>query len=218
MNSARILPITVAVLALGAALALAGPGHDHDHAPRAAIGKPAPDFTLNDLEGKARSLSDYEGKYVVLEWNNPDCPFVRKHYGSGNMQGLQKTYREKGVVWLTVCSSGIGRQGYYEPAELKKMTAKNGAAFDAYLQDAEGTVGRMYGAKTTPHMFVIDPDGVLIYAGAIDDKPSTRKEDIDGATNYVRTALDAAMAGKPVPVASSTPYGCSVKYAPTHAD
>jgi peroxiredoxin len=215
MNSARTLPTAFAAIALAASLALAGPGHDHG--PRAAIDKPAPDFTLSDIEGKSRSLSDYKGKYVVLEWNNPDCPFVRKHYGSGNMQALQKTYRNKGVAWLTICSSGAGRQGYYEPAQLKKMAEKNGAAFSAYLRDTDGAVGRMYGAKTTPHIFVIDPDGILIYAGAIDDKPSTKKEDIDGATNYVRASLDAAMAGKAVAVKSSTPYGCSVKYAPAHS-
>ncbi len=176
------------------------------------VGKPAPDFTLVDSHGKKHTLSDYRGKFVVLEWINFGCPFVRKHYNSGNMQGLQKKYTEKGVVWLSICSSAPGKQGYYKPEEINKMLKQKKAHPTAYLLDPEGTVGRLYGAKTTPHMFIIDPKGVLIYAGGIDDKPTTRLKDVKTAHNYVSAALDAALAGKPVPVKTSRPYGCSVKY------
>jgi len=211
----------IALLAATAALlsrpapAPAGDGHDHgEHAKASAVvGKAAPDFELAGADGKAYKLSDYQGKYVVLEWNNPDCPFVRKHYNSGNMQALQKTYAGKDVVWLTICSSAPGKQGYYDGAELEKILEHNKFASTAYLRDTTGEVGRTYGAKTTPNMFVIDPKGTLIYSGAIDDKPSTKPADIDGATNYVSSCLDAAMAGKAVSVTSTTPYGCSVKYA-----
>lgn len=181
-------------------------------APKASLDQPAPDFTLTDIAGKKHALSDYKGKYVVLEWNNWDCPFVRKHYNSKNMQGLQKRYQEKDVVWLTICSSAPGKQGYYEAGDHQKRLEKNHSNATAYLTDTDGRVGRLYGAKTTPHMFVIDPDGVLIYAGAIDDKKSTNPDDVEGATNYVRACLDADMAGKSVKVKSSAPYGCSVKY------
>jgi hypothetical protein len=148
----------------------------------------------------------------VLEWINFGCPFVRKHYDSGNMQKLQKEYASKGVVWLAVCSSAPGKQGYYAGEDLTKQLETENFAGTAYLVDAEGTVGKSYGAKTTPHMYVIDPKGTLIYMGGIDDKPSTDKEDIAAATNYVKQALDAAMAGKQVAVKESKPYGCSVKY------
>ncbi|MGB5873330.1 MAG: thioredoxin family protein [Bacteroidota bacterium] len=179
---------------------------------KASVGQAAPDFTLEDSEGTRHSLSDYEGKYLVLEWVNFDCPFVRKHYDSGNMQTLQKTYAEEGVVWLSVCSSAPGKQGYFEGEELEGRIAEEGSAPTAYLVDPEGTVGQTYGAKTTPHIFIIDPDGTLIYAGGIDDTRSTDTDDIAKATNYVRTTLDAAMAGEQVPVKTSRPYGCSVKY------
>lgn len=186
-----------------------------DETKHAEIDKPAPGFALADQNGKEYSLSDFKGRYVVLEWTNPDCPFVRKHYDSGNMQSLQKAYAKKGVVWLSICSSAPGKQGYYQGADItKQIEGKKGMQL-AYLVDADGSVGRMYGAKTTPHMFVIDDDGVLIYAGGIDDKPSTNTADIDGATNYVQQCLDAAMSGKPVPTKTSTPYGCSIKYATT---
>jgi peroxiredoxin len=179
----------------------------------AAIDKPAPDFSLAGIDGKTYKLSDFKGKYVVLEWNNFDCPFVKKHYGSGNMQALQKKYTDKGVVWLTICSSAQGREGYYEPAALVTMAKERKLASTAYLRDADGTVGRQYGAKTTPNMFVVNPDGNLIYAGAIDDKPSTDPKDIAGATNYVAACLDASMAGKPVATQTTVSYGCGVKYA-----
>jgi len=177
-----------------------------------SIGKSAPQFELTDLDGKAHKLSDYKGKYVVLEWTNPDCPFVKKHY-QGNMQALQKRYGEKGVVWLSICSSAPGKQGHYDAKVTKKIAAERKIASAAYLNDEDGTVGRIYGAKTTPHMYVIDPEGKLIYAGAIDSKASTNVDDIKTATNYVQSCLDAAMSGVKVEVQTSTPYGCSVKYA-----
>jgi peroxiredoxin len=179
----------------------------------AQVGAPAPALTLTDSNGATHSLSDFAGKYVVLEWINFDCPFVQKHYGSGNMQALQKDYTAKGVVWLAINSSAVGNQGHFGNDVINARGTELGAAYSAYLVDADGTVGHAYGAKTTPHMFVIDPDGNVIYAGGIDDRPSTDVEDIEGATNYVRDALDAAMAGEAVAVSSSQPYGCNVKYA-----
>ncbi|RMD92723.1 MAG: thioredoxin family protein [Calditrichaeota bacterium] len=176
------------------------------------IGKPAPDFTLVDSHGKKHSLSDYKGKFVVLEWFNPDCPFVRKHYNSGNMQKLQKQYTKKGVIWLTINSSAPGKQGHCTPKIANKIIKKKEMACTAFLLDHDGKVGRMYGAKTTPHMYIINPNGILIYKGAIDDKPSTNIEDIKKAKNYVVMALEAAMKGKKVPVSATKPYGCSVKY------
>jgi hypothetical protein len=177
-----------------------------------APGDPAPDFSLTDLHGQKVSLADYKGKYVVLEWNNPECPFVHKHYDSGNMPKLQKEERAKGVVWLTINSAATGRQGSMPPDQIEKFLSDEHADPTAYLLDGAGTVGHLYGAKTTPHMFVIGPDGKLIYEGGIDNKPTPDPEDIPGATNYVRAALDESMAGKPVAVATSRPYGCGVKY------
>ena len=177
------------------------------------IGKPAPDFSLADTDGKTRTLSSFKGKYVVLEWTNFDCPFVRKHYDSGNMQKLQETYTAKGVVWLRICSSAEGKQGHYAAKDTAERIAREKSMATAYLADGSGAVGRSYGAKTTPHMFVVDTEGTLVYAGAIDDKPSTKTDDVKAATNYVAAALDAGLAGKPVEVKTSTPYGCSVKYA-----
>ncbi len=177
-----------------------------------AVDQPAPAFTLSDISGKEHSLSDFKGKFVVLEWVNFGCPFVRKHYNSGNMQSLQKTYTGKGVIWLSICSSAQGKQGYYEPTELKERLAREKAVPTAYLLDAEGTVGRAYEAKTTPHIFIINPAGILIYAGGIDNIASTDVDDIPKARNYVKEVLDAALAGKTVEVKASRPYGCSVKY------
>jgi peroxiredoxin len=199
----------VPVLALAFAAAAIGPS-----AARAAaiVGEAAPEFTLADSNGARHSLSSFKGKWVVLEWVNYECPFVQKHYGSGNMPKLQKEYTAKGVVWLAVNSSNVGKQGYFAPAEIESRSKRYGAAQSAYLIDTDGTVGRQYGAKTTPHMFVIDPTGKVVYAGGIDDKPSTDKADIATARNFVKAALDEAMAGNPVTTATSTPYGCSVKY------
>lgn len=178
----------------------------------AVVGQPAPAFNLPDANGGQEALSSFKGKYVVLEWVNFECPFVGKHYGSGNMQKLQKTYTGKGVVWLSINSSAGGKQGALDATKASALVKEKGAAPTAFLLDSEGAVGQAYGAKTTPHMFIIDPSGKLIYNGAIDDRPSTDKADIATARNYVQAALDEAMAGKPVTTTSSQPYGCSVKY------
>lgn len=187
-----------------------GPEHDHS---KAKIGQMAPNFILSDVNGQEHELADYRGKFIVLEWTNMECPFVQKHYKSGNMQKLQETYTKKGVVWLRICSSAEGTQGYYDAKTIQTHIKDDKARQTAYLIDADGRTGRLYGAKATPHMYVIDPDGNLIYAGAIDDKPSTDLGSIDGAKNYVSAALDAAMAGKPVETKTTEAYGCSVKYA-----
>ena len=176
------------------------------------VDEAAPDFSVLDVNGKSVSLSSFQGQYVVLEWVNYDCPFIRKHYGSGNMQRLQNEYTEKGVIWLSICSSAPGKQGYFETRELKERMEKEGAAPTAYLLDSDGKIGKVYDAKTTPHMFIINPEGILVYAGGIDDIASTNKEDLVKATNYVSTNLDALLAGKSNPVKGSRPYGCSVKY------
>jgi peroxiredoxin len=178
----------------------------------APIGAPAPGFTLPNAKGGTTGLADAKGKFVVLEWINHDCPFVRKHYDSGNMQKLQRDYTAKGAVWYSVCSSAPGKQGYLTPAQWQERLVKEKAVPTAMLLDADGKVGRLYGAKTTPHLFVIDPAGKLVYRGAIDDKPSVKIEDVATARAYLVEALDAAMAGKPVPTAATQPYGCSVKY------
>jgi len=176
------------------------------------VGKPAPNFTLTDIDGKTRTLSEFKGKTVVLEWTNYGCPFVKKHYGSGNMQKLQKEWTSKGVVWLSICSSAEGKEGNMTPAEWKKASVEKGAASTAILLDPDGKVGKLYGAKTTPHMFVVNPKGTLVYKGAIDDHPSTDQADIPGAKNYVQMALEDLIAGRPVRVANTASYGCSVKY------
>ncbi len=178
----------------------------------ARVGEPAPDFQGTDSNGKTQKLSDYRGKYVVLEWHNNGCPYVKKHYESGNMQKLQKEWTNKGVTWLTIESSAPGQQGYVtapeENAYLKKMNASPSAA----ILDPSGSIGHLYSAKTTPHMFIIDPSGKLVYAGAIDDKPSTEQSDIASSKNYVNAALTELLNGKPVSTPTSTSYGCSVKY------
>ena len=176
------------------------------------IGKPAPNFSLKDLSGKEHDLSDLKGKYVVLEWVNFGCPFVKKHYGSENMQKLQKEFVDKGVVWLSICSSAPGKQGNETPDAAKKGLAKFGSDASAYLVDQDGEVGKLYKARTTPQMFVVNPEGVLIYAGAIDDKPTPKPETVAVAKNFVKAALNEATSGKPVSVPSTKPYGCSVKY------
>lgn len=176
-------------------------------------GKPAPDFTAKDATGKDVKLSSLKGKTVVLEWTNQDCPYVRKHYGSGNMQALQKDATAKDVVWLTVSSSAPGAQGHVNGLEAEKLTADRKAAPSAFLLDPEGRVGRLYGATVTPHMFVIDKTGTLAFMGGIDDKPTSNQADIKTARNYVSEALAAVQAGQPVKTASTRPYGCTIKYA-----
>ncbi len=176
------------------------------------IGKPAPEFTLPDATGTMKSLSEFKGRYVVLEWVNPECPFVRKHYGSHNMQRLQRAAAEQHVAWLSIDSSAPGKQGHLTPEQAQQFLKERDAAPTALLLDPSGDIGRLYGAKTTPHMFVINPDGVVIYAGAIDSKPSTEQEDVATAVNYVKQALDEALSGKSVSVPETRSYGCSVKY------
>jgi len=172
----------------------------------------APDFTLTDTNGKAHKLSDYKGKIVVLEWVNFECPFVKKHYQSGNMQSLQKDMTAKDVVWLSINSSAEGKQGYYQAAEVNEIMMNSNASPTAYLLDTNGEVGHLYGAQTTPHMFIIDPQGTLIYQGAIDNKPTFDLNDIPSAKNFVLLALNAAMTGEKVEDTTTAPYGCSVKY------
>lgn len=181
-------------------------------ASEAKVGEAAPGFTLKDSNGNEHSLSDFADKYVVLEWINYDCPFVVKHYASGNMQMLQEKYTGQDVIWLTICSSVPGKQGNFDNEEINKRSSDHNAKFTAYLIDDTGEVGKAYGAKTTPHMYIISPSGVLEYAGGIDDIPSADQEDIAKATNYVSKALDELMEGKEVEVKTSKPYGCSVKY------
>lgn len=181
-------------------------------ASEAVVGKPSPNFTATDSDGKSHSLSDYKGKVVVLEWLNHGCPYVKKHYNSGNMQKLQKTYAEKGVVWLSIISSAPGKQGYSTPEEANETIKQKQAFPTALLIDPDGIVGKLYDAKTTPHMYIINSDGVLVYNGAIDDIRSANVDDIAKAKNYVQLALDEILAGKEVSTKTSRPYGCSVKY------
>ena len=178
----------------------------------AKIGETAPDFTGTDSHEQTHRLSDYKGKFVVLEWHNNGCPYTRKHYESGNMQRLQKEWTARGVVWFTVISSAPGKQGYVTAEEENAYLDKMKAAPTAALLDPSGQIGRLYSAKTTPHMFIINPAGALIYDGAIDDRPTTEEADIAGARNYVSLALTEALAGKEVSNPVTRPYGCSVKY------
>src|SRR6202167_6866485 len=179
----------------------------------ARVGESAPDFTATASNGKSVHLADYRGKYVVLEWHNNGCPYVGKHYKSGNMQRLQKQWTSQGVVWLTILSSAPGKQGFVDANEENDYLAKMQAAPTAALLDPTGQVGHLYDAKTSPQMIVINPQGVVIYDGAIDDKPTTDLEDVPTATNYVNLALEQSIAGKQVETPTTRPYGCSVKYA-----
>jgi peroxiredoxin len=176
------------------------------------VGKPAPDFSATDSKGRTVKLSDYRGKTVVLEWTNDGCPYVQKHYSTNNIQSLQKDAAAKGIVWLSVISSAPGEQGAVSGAEADKLSETRGAAPAAVLLDAEGKVGRLYDARTTPHMFIVNGDGTLVYMGGIDDKPTAIPSDVKAAKNYVRAALDDLAAGRPVATPVTRPYGCSVKY------
>ena len=178
----------------------------------ASVGKMAPEFTLTDIAGKSVRLADFKGRHVVLEWHNPNCPFVAKHYDSGNMQGLQNKYDAQDTVWLAINSTHPGHQDYMSSNELKRYLVDKKASPDAYLMDADGKTGMAYAARTTPHMYLINPAGTLVYAGAIDDKRSTSLEDVKIARNYLVAALEESKAGKPVSVSATQPYGCSVKY------
>lgn len=176
-------------------------------------GQQAPDFSLRGIDGKAVALSDYRGKYVVLEWFNSECPFVQKHYESGNMQGLQSKYTAKGIVWFGINSTSPRHSNFRDAAQSAGILAEWKSRPTVFALDPSGAVGRKYGARTTPHMYIVDPEGRLVYAGGIDDKPSTSPRDIPQSKNYVAVALDALLAGKTVDDASTRPYGCSVKYA-----
>lgn len=210
MISRRLILTTGGLLGAGAAIspmAWAQVGNA-----QATVGRAAPAFTGTDINGKNVSLSDLKGRLVVLEWTNHGCPFVRKHYDSGNMQRLQGEATANGTVWLTVVSSAPGEQGHVSPTDAKTRMAAEKWAASTLLLDPTGTIGRAYGAKTTPHMFIIGPDGSLLYDGAIDDRPTAEIQDIPGARNHVREALAEIRTGKPVSVSSTRPYGCGVKY------
>ena len=198
-------PLTLRITAIAATLATTAA------LANAVPGQPAPAFTARDLSGKTVSLADFKGRTVVLEWTNFGCPFVQKHYKSGNMQALQKKYGAE-VVWLTVNSTNAGHQDYQSPAQLTKAMADAGAAPTRFVMDEPGKVGLAYGAKVTPHMYVIDPSGKVAYNGAIDDKRSANVEDVKTARNFVVAALEEMKAGKPVANASNAPYGCTIKY------
>lgn len=202
MNGTQLIrSLALFLAAPGLALAAAVPGEQ------------APDFTEADAAGKTHTLADYKGEWLVVEWFNKDCPYVRKHYGSGNMQALQKKYTGEDINWLTVISSAEGKQGYLEPAQALEVAESHKLNASApFLLDVDGNMGRAYGAKTTPHMFIINPQGEVVYAGAIDDNDSANPAVIPDSKNYVAAALDTSLGGGAVDVASSRAYGCSVKY------
>lgn len=197
----RLFALTLALAAWGV----------HTATLAATVGQPAPDFSLTDVTGKTVRLSDFKGQHVVLEWNNPGCPFVRKHY-QGNLQALQKEFTAKGVVWLAINSTEDASADYKTPPQLARWMAEQKAAPTAVLMDEEGAVGKAYNARVTPHMYIVNAQGRLAYAGAIDSIPSARVSDIDKATNFVRQGLNELLAGKPVSVAQNQAYGCSIKY------
>jgi peroxiredoxin len=207
MKTTRILRSRVAILAIAAAWAIAATAAPGQAPP--AIGQAAPAFTLKSLDGQPHSLEEYKGKIVVLEWTNPGCPVVQRHYRDGLMPAAQKVAKEKGAIWLAVNSTNPGHSNYREPGALQKIYSDWKAAYTLQLMDADGATGKAYGAKTTPHIFVIDPKGRIVYNGAIDNDTSGNKSD---RTNYAVAAVDALLGGKPVAVATTQPYGCSVKY------
>lgn len=205
-----ILITSLAVAAPLAALCLGATArHSSD---KAAIGEVTPSWSVTDTAGKTEDITQYRGKFVVLEWTNPDCPFVQKHYNSGNMQKVQKEAEAMGAVWLTIDSSSPGNQGYRTAEQMNKVRAQWKVNSNATILDPEGTLGKMYSAHNTPQCVILDPKGVEIYNGAIDDKPTADVEDIPGAKNYVLTNLRLAMAGKPVEESTTRPYGCGIKY------
>jgi hypothetical protein len=178
-----------------------------------AVGQPAPAFEVKDTAGKVVKLSDFKGKHVVLEWTNPSCPFVQKHYGSQNMQGLQKDAAAQGVAWLSISSTAPGHSEYLPPTALAAKYQAWGSQASAMLMDDDGRIGKAYAARTTPHMYVVDPQGVLVYAGGIDDKRSTDPADVTTAKNFVKASLGELLSGRAVSTPTSAPYGCSIKYA-----
>jgi hypothetical protein len=205
MSRRQFLTRTGAVVLVGGASTL--DGRPTWAAVAAKVGEPAPAFTATSTAGSPASLGSYKGKVVVLEWTNHECPYVRKHYETGNMQALQRETTGQGIVWLTIISSAKGEQGYVTPGQADELTTSRKAAPTLVLLDEKGMVGRMYGATNTPHMYVVDKTGLLVYAGAIDDRPTTRKADVPGASNYVKAALE-----EPVKTPVTRAYGCTVKY------
>lgn len=208
----KILSLGLALLMLASPAFAATPATPAGSQVGAQVGQPAPDFKGLDSKGQTQTLSQYKGKIVVLEWSNPFCPYVGKHYDSRNMQNLQKEALAEDVIWLTVVSSAEGKEGYMSAADAEKYMAAKGSAPTARILDASGEIGRAYGAKTTPHMFVVDPSGTLVYAGAIDDNDSFKPETVATAKNYVREAIASIKSGKPLEISSTKSYGCSVKY------
>ena len=211
LSRRRFLTRTGAAILVGGVATTLGP-RAASAAAQAKVGEPAPAFTAPATNGSPVSLASYKGKIVVLEWTNHECPYVRKHYETGNMQALQREATAQGVVWLTLISSAKGEQGYVTAGQADELTTSRKAAPTAVLLDEPGVVGRMYGATNTPLMYVVDKAGTLIYAGAIDDRPTTRRADVPGASNYVRAALDSVSAGQPVKTPITRAYGCTVKY------
>jgi hypothetical protein len=201
--------IAIASLALAALTVSAAIRH---HSEKAVIGEVTPEWSSVDSNGKTQDIAKYRGKFVVLEWTNPECPFVKKHYGSGNMQATQKKATAMGAVWLSIDSSAEGREGYMSPVEANSIRKGWKVNSTATILDASGDLGRMYSARTTPQIVIINPKGVVIYNGAIDDRPTADPSDIQGAKNFALTNLSLAMAGKPVEESTTRPYGCSVKY------
>jgi len=208
LSKRGLFALTAGAIALG----VAGIGSGNAAMAEPKIGEQAPEFVGVDSDGKTRSLTDFAGQIVVLEWTNHDCPFVRKHYGTGNMQALQKQAAADGIAWLSVISSAPGKQGHVSPEQANSIAKDQGASPTAILLDPEGKIGRAYDAKTTPHMYVIDSDGKLLYMGGIDDRPTSNWDDVKGAKNYVVAALDDVASGRQVKTPTSRPYGCSVKY------
>ena len=211
LSRRRFLARTGAAILVGGVATTLGP-RAVAAAVQAKVGEAAPAFTAGATNGSPVSLASYKGKIVVLEWTNHECPYVRKHYETGNMQALQREATGQGVIWLTLISSAKGEQGYVTAAQADELTASRKAAPTAVLLDEPGVVGRMYGATNTPHMYVVDKAGTLIYAGAIDDRPTTRRADVPGASNYVRAALESVSTGQPVKTPITRAYGCTVKY------
>lgn len=212
----RLKHLSLFVMLPALLLLAAAFGWPEDAAPVSAdvtVGEPAPDFTLQGTDGKTYTLSDLEGQFVVLEWLNFGCPYVQRHYGSGNMPALQEQYTGEGIVWLSIVSSAPGKQGHYPPDEMNAENEKRGGKQTAILMDHTGEVGLTYGAQTTPHMYVINPEGTLLYKGGIDDQPRASQEETASVPSYVSAALDAAMNGEEVAVKAAPPYGCEIKYA-----
>lgn len=207
-RASRLLALAVASYTAGCSASDAAP-----ILVSAEVNKPAPVFTATDTKGRTHTLDSYRGKWVVLEWFNHDCPYTKKHYGTGNMQALQREYTGKGIVWFSVVSSAPGKQGYHDSAaDADRAMLEKKASPSFVVRDTAGVLGRMYGARTTPHLYAIDPEGVLRYAGAIDDKRSSRAKDVETARNYLKAALDSGLAGRPIAPATTQPYGCEVKY------